>query len=65
MIWQEKAVFERDGEEGVRGQPPCNNLLGKRIATPSCLLGYIITGSMPMACHCTVWSRCSSAWGGR
>ncbi|EKZ2440992.1 IS66 family transposase [Citrobacter freundii] len=41
-IWQEKAVFERDGEELlIAAQRPVHPL-GKCIATPS-LLGYIIT----------------------
>ena len=41
-IWQEKAVFERDGEEVIIAAQRPVHPLGKCIATPS-LLGYIIT----------------------
>ena len=41
-IWQEKAVFERDGEEVILAANRPVHPLGKCIATPS-LLGYIIT----------------------
>ena len=41
-IWQEKAVFERDGEEVIIAANRPEHPLGKCIATPS-LLGYIIT----------------------
>lgn len=41
-IWQEKAVFERDGEEVIIAANRPVHPLGKCIATPS-LLGYIIT----------------------
>ncbi|EBW1564868.1 IS66 family transposase [Salmonella enterica subsp. enterica serovar Typhimurium] len=41
-IWQEKAVFERDGEEQIIAANRPVHPLGKCIATPS-LLGYIIT----------------------
>ncbi|MEP8108334.1 IS66 family transposase [Aeromonas caviae] len=41
-IWQEKAVFERDGEEMIIAASRPVHPLGKCIATPS-LLGYIIT----------------------
>ncbi|EPO8666347.1 IS66 family transposase [Klebsiella pneumoniae] len=41
-IWQEKAVFERDGEEVILAATRPVHPLGKCIATPS-LLGYIIT----------------------
>ena len=41
-IWQEKAVFERDGEEVILAANRPGHPLGKCIATPS-LLGYIIT----------------------
>jgi len=41
-IWQEKAVFERDGEELIIAANRPVHPLGKCIATPS-LLGYIIT----------------------
>ena len=41
-IWQEKAVFERDGEEVILVANRPVHPLGKCIATPS-LLGYIIT----------------------
>lgn len=41
-IWQEKAVFERDGEEVILAAKRPVHPLGKCVATPS-LLGYIIT----------------------
>ncbi|MDV1990816.1 IS66 family transposase [Escherichia coli] len=41
-IWQEKAVFEHDGEEVILAANRPVHPLGKCIATPS-LLGYIIT----------------------
>ncbi|HHD2920531.1 IS66 family transposase [Enterobacter kobei] len=41
-IWQEKAVFERDGEDVILAANRPVHPLGKCIATPS-LLGYIIT----------------------
>ena len=41
-IWQEKAVFERDGEQVILAAKRPVHPLGKCVATPS-LLGYIIT----------------------
>src|SRR5690554_6500159 len=40
--WQEKAVFEQDGEERIVAAPRSVHPLGKCIATPS-LLAYLIT----------------------
>ena len=57
--WQEKAVFEQDGEEHIVAAPRSAHPLGKCIATAS-LLAISLPPNTPTACRCTGRSRCSN-----
>ncbi len=62
--WQEKAVFEQDGQEHVIAAARSKHPLGKCIATPS-LLAYLITSKyadgLPLYRQEQMF-KCSSAW---
>ena len=63
-IWQEKAVFERDGEE-VISRPTAPYTRWANVSPRRHCWATSSPRSTQMACRYTVWSRCSSAWGRR